>query len=228
MKINGREIKLIIFDLDGTLLDSSHVWANVDKNFFAKRKIDMPKDYGKIIGPLGIEKASEYTKKTFNLEESTEEIIQEWENETLHLYESSVNLKPHAKTFLNLAKDLGCILTVATANNEKCFLPCLKRNQIVEYFSSIHDVKNYPNGKNDVSIYLDIANKYQVDPNEILVIEDISIAIKVCKEKGFITCAIFEKTSNEEEEKKALADIYINDFKDLIDLTNKGEIYEKN
>ena len=41
MKIKGKEIKGIIFDLDGTLIDSCSIWHEVDHDFFAKRNMDM-------------------------------------------------------------------------------------------------------------------------------------------------------------------------------------------
>ena len=52
MKINNNEIKMIIFDLDGTLLDSLKIWKDVDINFFAKRNLEMPSDYGQKIAHI--------------------------------------------------------------------------------------------------------------------------------------------------------------------------------
>ena len=45
MKILDREIKAIIFDLDGTLIDSSNVWVKVDTQFFNSRGMEIPPTY---------------------------------------------------------------------------------------------------------------------------------------------------------------------------------------
>lgn len=216
MKIKKWEIKLIIFDLDGTLLDSCAIWKDVDKKFFLKRNIPMPEDYGKYIAHMGFDNASKYTKERFNLKESPEEIIKEWENEVIYGYQNEIELKDHAKEFIELCKSKGCILTIATANQENCYLPCLKRNNILDYFTKILDVKNYNEGKKSPQIYLDIASSFSLKPEEILVIEDISTALKSAKEGGFVTCAIYEKTSDEENLKKSIADMYIKSFSDII------------
>ena len=220
MKINNREIKMIIFDLDGTLLASCHIWKEVDKHFFERRNIPMPEDYGKIIAPLGFDKASEYTKTTFNLEESCEDIMKEWNDEVIDLYRNDIILKPKAREFLDLAKSKGAILNVATANQEECYMPCLIRNKIDMYFEHIIDVKEFKEGKNSPAIYLEIAKRYDMDPKDIMVIEDISRGLKNAKKAGFLTCGIYEETSGEEELKKEISDIYIHDFDELISLVS--------
>ena len=42
-----------IFDLDGTLFDSMHVWTEVDNAFLRKRGIPMPSDYHDEVKKIG-------------------------------------------------------------------------------------------------------------------------------------------------------------------------------
>ena len=221
MKVKNNEIKLIILDLDGTLLDSCKIWKEVDINFFKKRNLLMPSTYSQDISHMGLTAASKYTKETFNLKESPEEIIKEWEDAVLEKYKNEVKLKPYARDFLEQCKRNGIILSVATANQENCYLPCLKRNDILSYFDKIIDVRNYPNGKNTPDIYLEISKQFNLNPKNILVIEDISKGIESAKKGGFNTCAIFEETSLEEEKKREISDIYILSFKDLLEIANE-------
>lgn len=48
------KIKGVIFDLDGTLIDSMWVWDQVDKDFLGARGFEVPLDYQKEIQALGL------------------------------------------------------------------------------------------------------------------------------------------------------------------------------
>lgn len=218
IRIGKKNIKIAIFDLDGTLLDSCGVWKEVDKRFFFKRGLELPLTYGDEIGHLGLDQAAVYTKENFNLKESTEEIMKEWMNDVTFFYENEVELKPHAKEFLDILKKNNVIMCVATANSKECYEPALKRNGIYDYFDTIEDVKKLKNGKKDATIYLNIAKKYSVDPSEVIVFEDILLGLQNASNASFVTCAVYEKTCKDEENKKLISTLYINDYKEAINL----------
>ena len=69
--------RCIIFDLDGTILDSTQVWAKVDMDFLGRRGIPVSKEYMQEIKTHTFESGSVYTKEKYNLPESTEEIMKE-------------------------------------------------------------------------------------------------------------------------------------------------------
>ena len=67
-----------IFDLDGTLLDSMHVWKEIDLEFLAKRGFDVPLGYSESLAGLSFRETAEYTIATFGLKENPDDIMQEW------------------------------------------------------------------------------------------------------------------------------------------------------
>lgn len=220
MKIDDREIKGIIFDIDGTLIDSCDIWGEVDIRFFSKRNIEMPKDYQEAIGHIGLEKAAEYTIKRFNLNEKKEDIIKEWKDGVLELYANEVMLKPHVKEFLTLLKENNIPFCAATANDEDCYKSCLKRNNIYELFDFILEVNHFKDGKDKPTIYIEAAKRLGVDISYCAVFEDLLMALNTANKAGFITCAVYEKTSKEEKKKKEIADFYIKDYQEIIDKVN--------
>ena len=87
-------IRAALFDLDGTLLDSNHVWARVDELFFSARNIPIPADYARAISGMSFFATAAYTKERFSLPESAEEIVREWTEMTTYEYAARVALKP--------------------------------------------------------------------------------------------------------------------------------------
>lgn len=216
MKIKGLDIKAIIFDLDGTLLDSCKVWFEVDKKFFAKRGREVPKDYGKIIGTMGLTQASIFTKESYGLEETPEEIFSEWMESVVDKYTNEVQLKPNVNKYLDFLAENSIPMAVATASSKVMYEPCLKNNGIYDYFDHICDVKKFKNGKNTPELFLYVAKLLGYEPHEILIFEDTLHAIKVALEAGFNVCAVYEESCNDEKEKEKISSFYIKDFKEML------------
>ena len=208
-------IKGIIFDLDGTILDSCSIWGDVDEEFFKKRGLEVPADYGEAIGHIGLDKAADYTISRFNLNEKKEDIIKEWKSGVLEHYAHSVKLKPHAYEFIKSLKERGIKCCAATANDEDCYKSALINNGILDDFDFILEVGSFKSGKDKPDVYLEGAKRLGVKISECAVFEDLLTPIKTAKKAGFLTVAVYEATSKDEEEKKKIADIYIKDYNEL-------------
>lgn len=219
MKILEKEIKAVIFDMDGTLIDSTGIWQEIDETFFARRNMVLPSNYSQKIVHLGLRQAAIYTKDTYNLKENVEQIIEEWREMSTEMYHNVVELKPHALSLLDIFKKNNIKMAIATANDEQLYLPCLKRLGIEHYFDFVADVNHVKEGKNSAKIYLYLAEKLKIKPENIMVIEDMPTCIKTAFENGFITIAVADPASkNFEEEKRSNSDLFVDNFEELINL----------
>ena len=93
MNFLNKEIKAVIFDLDGTLIDSTSVWKKIDSQFFKKRGMEIPKTYTDDIAHVGLKEAAIITKEKYHIKESIEEIIQEWQQASYDEYAYNIQLK---------------------------------------------------------------------------------------------------------------------------------------
>ena len=217
MKLLDKEFNAAIFDMDGTLIDSTGIWHEIDKAFFAKRNMELPADYAQQIVHLGLMGAAMYTKTTYHLEESIDEIMQEWHEMSIDMYRYHVPLKEGALVLLKLFKENGIKMAIATANDEPLYRPCIERLGISEYFDEIADVNNAKEGKQSAKIYLDLAKKLGSKPENTLVLEDMPTCVKTAFKSGFITVAVYDNASkNYEKEKRNNSHLYINSFDELL------------
>ena len=185
----------ILFDLDGTLLDSTGVWARIDVEFLGRRGIPVTKDYMEEIKTHTFESGSVYTKEKYNLPESTDLIMKEWYDCAQKECSENVKLKPFAYDFLKKLKSDGKKLGIATSSDRLLFEECLKRNGIYDFFDTFTQTNEVEKGKKFPDVYYLAARKCGYTPKDCLVFEDVLSAIKGAKMGGFTVVGIYDMAS---------------------------------
>lgn len=184
----------LIFDLDGTLLDSMNLWTQADVSFLSKRGFEVTPDYTDYVKSVSIEDAAQYTKDRFNLPDSIQDIIDEWNAFVGRGYRETVPLKPGAKEYLLSAHKAGFKIGCATALTRPNTNAVLKRCGVYDLFDTIltlDDIKGCPD-KRHPDIYLKTSAAIGTLPSRTLVFEDVPLAAKGATTGGFDVCAIFD------------------------------------
>lgn len=218
MIIKNRKFDGVIFDIDGTLLESTSIWHDVDVDFFKKRGMELPSDYAMAIGHLGLDKAADYTINRFNLNEKKEDIINEWKDGVLEYYKHKVKSKPHVKEFLCFLKENGIPFCAATANDEDCYRSSLERTGIYDLFDFILEVNNFPYGKERPDIYIHACERLKIKIENTLVFEDLLMPIRTLNKAGFISVGVYDKSCPDIDKVKLESFVFINDYNELFSL----------
>lgn len=209
-------IKGVIFDMDGTLIDSMHIWADIDAEFIIKMKVMPPENMKSEIEGKSMAETASYFKEKFNLPESVEEIVQSWNEMAMYKYSHEIKLKEGALEFLNNLKDKKIKLGIATSNSRTLACACLENLKIKDLFDAIITGDEVTHGKPDPEIYLLAAEEMKVFPSDCLIFEDVVMGINAGIAAGMKTCAIYDKWNEpNEERKKEIADYYIKSFVEL-------------
>lgn len=213
-----KDIKACIFDMDGTIIDSMWMWRSIDEEFLGKRNIALPDNLQKEIEGMNFSQTAEYFKKTFNLLESTKEIMDIWNDMTYDLYCTKVPLKEGVTEFFKYLKQNNILMGIATSNSKKLATGCLKALEIHDFFDIIITGDDVKKGKPDPECYRLCAQHFNVAPSQCLVFEDIMAGIHAAKNAGMKVCAVYDKYSEHvTQAKKDTADFYIDCFKHILE-----------
>ncbi|QEK11725.1 HAD family phosphatase [Crassaminicella thermophila] len=211
-----KNIHAVIFDLDGTLVNSMWIWKQIDIDYLGKRGIELPDDLQKEIEGMSFTETAYYFKERFGLKDSIEEIKAEWMEMTKDYYENKIELKRGVYPLLKELKNKGIKMGIGTSNAKELAEAVLRRNNIINFFDSIRTSCEVKKGKPHPDIFLKVAEDLGVAPERCLVFEDTYAGVLAAKRAGMKAFAIADESSFEyKEDISSLADLYIECFEEI-------------
>lgn len=181
--MNYENIKLIIFDCDGVLIDSETISTNVIEKQFLKLNIDLDIKYIRknFIGRsyMTIKK---HISKNFNvtLPNNFEE---EYRSELIVAFEKQLKAIPGVKNILQTLNIKKCVATSSSLLRAKKSLSIV---DLIDLFDdNIYSAYNMgEKGKPAPDIYLNCAKVFDIQPKDTLVIEDSLLGLQGAKRAG--------------------------------------------
>ncbi len=208
--------KAVIFDLDGSLVDSMWMWRDIDIEFLEERGMTLPDDFQYKIEGMSFTETAAYSKERFGLSESVEELKAIWNRMAIDKYSNEVDFKPGAQQFLEYCKANKIRLGIATSNSRELVSAVSDALHLSDYIDVIVTSCEVKKGKPAPDVYLAAAERLRVAPKDCLVFEDVPAGIMAGKNAQMTVCAVEDDFSMEStEEKKRLADYYIRDYKEV-------------
>lgn len=203
----------VIFDLDGSLVDSMWMWKEIDIEYLGRFGISLPEDLQSNIEGMSFSETAVYFKKFFNIPDPIEQMKSDWNQMAWDKYMHEVPLKPGILEFLKGCKERGIKLGIATSNSRELVENIAAVHNLRDYFSCIMTGCDVAHGKPAPDIYLAVAKELEVAPAKCLVFEDIIPGIMAGKNAGMEVCAVEDAYSAQDRAAKMkAADYYIEDY----------------
>lgn len=210
------DIDAVIFDLDGSLVDSMWLWREIDIEYLGSFGVPLPEGLqGKIEG-MSFHETALYFKENFPIPDPLDKIKADWNRMAWDKYTNEVPLKPGIPEFLAGCRECGLLLGIATSNSRELVENVARVHGLHNYFSCIVTGCDVKRGKPDPEVYLTAAGQLGVLPERCLVFEDILPGIQAGKSAGMRVCAVEDAYSaGVREQKRNLADYYIETYAGL-------------
>ncbi len=206
----------VIFDLDGTLLDSMFVWKDAGALFLCKKGIQAPNNLSEQLKAMSLSQSAHYLKNHFQLALSIPEIMEGIKGVVEKQYVEEVQLKPFVREYLQRLKTCHIRMCIVTASEYGHVEAALKRLRVWHYFDFILTCSDVGYGKDKPIIFQRAAEKWGVTIQEVIVFEDALYAVKTAKVAGFFTVGVYDDSAKEDTaEIKRIADMYTYNFNEL-------------
>lgn len=210
-------IKACLFDMDGTLLDSMHIWKDIDIEFLGRFGYELPPTLQREIEGMSFRETACYIKDRFSLPPSIEEIMNIWNEMAFQKYSEEIFFKEGAFEFVKMLKEKGIRTAICTSNSRELVNAVAEHLGFMPYFDTIITSCEVGAGKPAPDIYLEAAKRIGVEPEYCLVFEDIVTGLTAGKRAGMKLCAVEDVYSADQKEaKKAMADYYVENYLDLL------------
>ncbi len=210
--------RFVIFDFDGTLVDSMPYWQMEERNFLTERGVTDPETLDAMlerIKPLGILEAAEIMVERFHFADKPEEVAANFVAAMDIRYRESIPIKDGAREYLDALKRAGARMAVASGTGADLMEACLRRLGILNRFEFALSCLDVGAGKDRPDIYLEAARRLGASPGEIAVYEDSLVAMRTAKGAGFYGVGVYDPTAASHwEELRALADESLSDWRE--------------
>jgi HAD superfamily hydrolase (TIGR01509 family) len=207
-------IAAVVFDLDGVLLDSEHVWDEVREQLAHERGGRWHAGAQADMMGMSSPEWSRYMHDVIGLQETPEEINEEVVRRMLERYGTRLPLIDGAIAAVRrLAPDFR--LGVASSSNRPLIDEALRAAGVDGLFAATVSSEEVARGKPAPDVYLEAARRLEVPPERAVAVEDSSSGIRSAHEAGMPVVAVPNRRYPPTEEALALAAVRLDSLDGL-------------
>lgn len=187
----------IIWDMDGTILDSMPYWKNLSADYLASKGVSAPSDICKQTETMTMEESATLFQKAYGIELSVSEIIVEVLGMIAEEYRSVIPAKPFATEIIEKAAKNNSRMCVLTTSDRELAQAALDRVGLLKYFEEIFTAEELKLDKRSGKIYEETMQRMGFAPQNTLICEDALYAVRGASEVSGVTVMAFRDCENE-------------------------------
>ena len=201
-------IEGVIFDLDGVLLDSEHVWDEIREQLARERGGRWHERAQREMMGMSSLEWSRYMHDEIGVPDPPEEISAEVVHRLEAVYRDHLPTVPGAKEAVERMADRWP-LALASSSNRELIVLALQLLGVADRFQAIVSSEEVARGKPAPDVYLEAARRLAVSPDRAAAVEDSHNGIRSAKAAGMRVIAIPNRRFPPGEDALAEADLVV-------------------
>ena len=193
---DSEKIRAAIFDVDGTLLNSTPMWNKLTFAFAEKMGIAAPDDLFRTLNSLSLEQCAAYYHDVLHVEGTVEEIHEASSHSPARATPKKCPRSRRGGVFKSALRAPHS-RSVATASDIASLRPAFDRLDMSPYISVIESCTTIGKSKEHPDIYFKCAADLKAAPHETVVFEDALYAAKTAKAAGFSVIGVLSEAVEE-------------------------------
>lgn len=213
----------VIFDCDGTLIDSMGVWHDLEAELARRAGVTLTTEDSQTLTTLNIPESAQFFHDRFGLGKSGEEVVGMMDEIMLAYYRTRAEARPGALAFLDALAQRGVVMSVASSSPQPFLQAGLACAGITPYLSAIVSVEDVHSNKRHPKVYDHTRQLMGTPLATTWGFEDAIYAVRTLVGAGYGTVGVYDHdNSGTWEELSAEADLAIRNFEEL----DAGEFLE--
>lgn len=207
----------LLFDCDGTILDSMHIWSEPINEILNKYDYKLTKEEKGAIEALDYDSMCRWLSKNIAKDMTYEDLKEYFDEIIHHAYEETLMPKKGAKEILRKLKVEGFKMAVASSTDIRLLEKALRRLDLIDCFEFIITPDSSPYNKGQKEFWELACHKLDEKPENVMLYDDALYAVKSAKSAGIKTCGIKDFPYNKKEWKHIVEESYmvLNNIKDI-------------
>lgn len=190
-------MRAIIFDLDGTLVDSMGYWRSVTRDFMKEKGIVVENHVQHKMTTMSLNTSLRYLKDYYNLSESFEELYAGFSSTVKDFYANKVDLKDNALEILKYFKDGNKKIVIGTSTAKTFADIIIKKYGMDKYIEGLYTADSVGHIKADEKFFTTITSELKEEAKDVLLVDDSYIALRTAKSAGLKTVGIYDENSKD-------------------------------